>query len=177
MGEIQPPGAFGAYRLWLTAATVATWAGREKLSNENLDGTFVYGDHRVIYNAGAHYSGSPYTTPGYTSPVGALCGYDIIFPADDPFLGSTHMVLDWPVRDDTDQREQLMFWFLEQYGLPNMYRRYVIMFVNGAVINVADTNTVTIEITGSASGSNMNGNVYDNDTGQLVGTVSIINTS
>ncbi|HYV32141.1 MAG TPA: CotH kinase family protein, partial [Candidatus Binatia bacterium] len=58
-------------------------------------------------------------------------GYDIIFPADDPFLGSTHMVLDWPVRDDTDQREQLMFWFLEQYGLPNMYRRYVIMFVNG----------------------------------------------
>ncbi|PYJ03203.1 MAG: hypothetical protein DME25_12935, partial [Verrucomicrobia bacterium] len=131
VGEIQPPGAFGAYRLWLTTATVATWAGREKLSNENLDGTFVYGDHRVIYNAGAHYSGSPYTTPGYTSPVGALCGYDIIFPADDPFLGSTHMVLDWPVRDDTDQREQLMFWFLEQYGLPNMYRRYVIMFVNG----------------------------------------------
>ncbi len=132
VGETEPAGAFGAYRLWLTAATVATWTGREKLSNENLDGTFVAGNHRVIYNVGAHYSGSPYTTPTYTSPVGALCGYDIIFPEDDSFLGSAHMVLDWPIRDDTDQREQLMFWFLEQYGLPNMYRRYVIMFVNGA---------------------------------------------
>ena len=71
VGETQPPGAFGTYRLWLTSATVNTWATREKLSNENLDGTFVYGTNRVIYNAGGHYSGSPYTTPGYTSPVGA----------------------------------------------------------------------------------------------------------
>ncbi len=131
VGETQPGGAFGTYRLWLTAATVNTWATREKLSNENLDGTFVHGANRVVYNIGGHYSGSPYTSPGYTSPVGALCGYDIIFPTDDPFLGETHTVMDWPIRDDTDQREQLMFWLLEQYGLPNMYRRYVIMFVNG----------------------------------------------
>lgn len=131
VGETQPPGAFGTYRLWLTDSTVSTWAGREKTSNENLDGTFVYGTNRVIYNAGAHYSGSPYTSPGYTSPVGALCGYDIAFPEDDPFLSTTHIVLDWPVRDDTNQREQLMYWFLEQYGLPNNYRRYVVMFVNG----------------------------------------------
>ena len=131
VGETQPPGAFGTYRLWLTSATVTTWAGREKLSNENLDGTFAYGTNRVIYNVGAHYSGSPYTSPGYTSPVGALCGYDIAFPEDEPFLSSTHVVMDWPVRDDTNQREQLMFWLLEQYGLPNMYRRYVMMFVNG----------------------------------------------
>lgn len=131
VGETHPPGAFGTYRLWLTDATVATWAGREKTSNENLDGTFVYGTNRVIYNVGAHYSGSPYTSPGYTSPVGALCGYDIVFGDDDPFLSTTHIVLDWPVRDDTNQREQLMYWFLEQYGLPNNYRRYVIMYVNG----------------------------------------------
>lgn len=131
IGETHPPGAFGTYRLWLTDATVATWANREKNSNENLDGTFVYGTNRVIYNVGAHYSGSPYTSPGYTSPVGALSGYDIVFGEDDPFLSTTHIVLDWPVRDDTNQREQLMYWFLEQYGLPNNYRRYVIMFVNG----------------------------------------------
>ena len=113
------------------SATVATWSNREKTSNEDVDGTFVYGTNRVVYNVGAHYSGSPYTLPPYTSPVGALCGYDINFPADDAFLGTTHIVLDWPIRDDTDQREQLMFWLLDQYGLPNMYRRYVIMFVNG----------------------------------------------
>jgi len=131
VGETQPAGAFGTYRLWLTAATVTTWANREKVSNENLDGTFVYGTNRVVYNVGTHYSGSPYTSPGYTSPVGALCGYDIVFPEDESFLSTTHVVLDWPVRDDTNQREQLMYWFLEQYGLPNMYRRYVITIVNG----------------------------------------------
>jgi len=150
VGEAPPTGGFGTYRLWLTAATVTTWAGREKLSNEDLDGTFVYGDHRVVYNIGARYSGSPYTSPIYTSPMGALCGYDIFFPDDDPFLSSTHVVLDWPVRDDTDQREQLMFWFLEQYGLPNMYRRYVIMIVNGVrrgtiYDDVQNPSTDTIE--------------------------------
>lgn len=131
VGEVQPAGLFGTYRLWLTAATVNTWAGREKLSNENLDGTFVYGNFRAVYNVGAHYSGSPYTAPGYTSPVGALCGYDIIFPADDLFLDETHTILDWPIRDVTDQREPMMFWLLDQAGLPNMYRRSVILFVNG----------------------------------------------
>ena len=131
VGEAQPAGAFGVYRLWLTAATVNTWTSREKLSNENLDGTFVYGSTRAVYNVGGHYSGSSYTSPGYTSPVGALCGYDIALPADEPFLGETHTVMDWPVRDTTEQREQMMFWLLDQFGLPNMYRRYVIMYVNG----------------------------------------------
>jgi hypothetical protein len=131
IGEIQPPGAFGVYRLWLTAATVNTWATREKLSNENLDGTFVYGSSRAVYNIGGHYSGSSYTSPGYSSPVGALCGYDLAFPDDEPFLGETHIVMDWPVRDSTEQREQMMFWLLDQFALPNMYRRYVIMYVNG----------------------------------------------
>ena len=131
VGDVQPPGAFAVYRLWLTAATVNTWSTREKLSNEDLDATFVYGNTRAIYNAGAHYSGSPYTVPIYNSPVGALCGYDISMPQDDLFLGSAHTLMDWPIRDETDQREQLMFWLLDQAGLPNMYRRYVIMYVNG----------------------------------------------
>jgi hypothetical protein len=103
----------------------------EKMSNEALDTTFVYGTNRVIYNTGAFYAGSAYTSPGYDSPSGNLCGYDIIYPDDDSFLGDTHVTLDWPVRDETDQREQLMFWLLDQYGLPNLYRRYVHMFVNG----------------------------------------------
>src|SRR6185295_1116596 len=113
VGETQPAGGFGAYRLWMTAATVNTWATREKLSNEDLDCTFVYGNTRAIYNAGAHYSGSPYTTPIYNSPVGALCGYDISMPQDDLFLGSTHTIMDWPVRDETEQREQMMYWLLD----------------------------------------------------------------
>ena len=129
-GASVPGGGFASYRLLLTSATISTWATREKLSNEDLDGTFVYGSNRVVYNVGARYSGSSYTAPSYTSPIGALCGYDIIFPDDDLFLGDSHIILDWPVRDDTNQREQTQYWFLEQMGLPNMYRRNIIMFVN-----------------------------------------------
>ena len=131
VGDPLPTGAFGTYRFWLRGADVTTWANREKMSNEDIDTTFVYGTNRVIYNAGAHYSGSSYTSPGYDSPVGGLCGYDLNFPEDDALLGDTHFTLDWPIRDDTDQREQLMFWTLEQMGLPNMHRRYVTLYVNG----------------------------------------------
>ncbi len=130
-GERTLPEAFGTYRLWITQANVDQWAAREKMSNEDLDVTFVAGDHRVIYNAGAHYSGSAYTSPGYNSPVGALCGYDLRTPEDDLYLGERHLTLDWPVRDATNQREQLMFWFLEQLRLPNLHRRYVHLSVNG----------------------------------------------
>ncbi len=130
-GETTPPGALGTYHVWLTRAAHDHWATREKMSNEDVDATFVSSAGRVIYNAGAHYSGSSYTSPGYDSPTGGLCGYDLRFPKDDGFLGDTRLTLDWPIRDDTDQREQLMFWFLDQFGLPNMYRRYVHLFVNG----------------------------------------------
>ncbi|MEO6033657.1 MAG: lamin tail domain-containing protein, partial [Verrucomicrobiota bacterium] len=132
VGESLPPGAFGTYRLWITEATRLNWSNAEKqLSNEPFDATFVYGNSEVVYNVGTHYSGSPYTAPSYNGPTANLCGYDLLFPEDHALLGETHFILDWPVRDSTDQREQLMFWFLDQYGLPNNYRRYVNLFVNG----------------------------------------------
>jgi hypothetical protein len=132
VGEETPDNAFGAYHVWITAATISNWSNPEKkLSNEPFDVTFVYGNDKVVYNVGAHYSGSPYTSPSYNSPIGNLCGYDLTFPKDDTLLGDDHFILDWPTRDNTAQREQLMFWFLEHYGLPNNYRRYVNMFVNG----------------------------------------------
>lgn len=130
-GEPTGPGSIGTYRLWMTAATIQRWASREIMSNEGLDVTFVHGTNRVIYNAAARYSGSSYTGGIYNSPVGNLCGYDIAIPKDNPFLGGNRVLLDWPIRDDTYLREQLMFWFLERLGLPNMYRRHVHLYVNG----------------------------------------------
>jgi len=131
VGEFVPEGAFGTYRFWITQATHAFWSSRERMSNESLDCTFVYGNNRIIYNASAHYAGSAFTSPGYNTPTGNLCGYDILYPDDQPFLDATHVILDWPVRDSTNQREQFMFWLLDQYDLPNLYRRYVHLFVNG----------------------------------------------
>ena len=130
-GETLVPGAFANYRLWMTRADHDRWGSREKMSNEDIPVTFVLGNHRVIHGAGAHFSGSSYTSPGYTTPTGALCGYDVRFPGGEDLLGDNRLTLDWPIRDNTDQREQLMFWFLEQFGLPNLHRRHVHLHVNG----------------------------------------------
>ncbi len=131
VGEPAQGGDFAAYRLWVTAANVTTWSNREKFGNEPLDATFVYGGARAVYGAGAWYAGSEASTPGYNSPLGNLCGYNLTLPADDLVLAEDHFTLDWPVRDTTDQREQLMFWMAEQLHLPNLHRRYVHLFING----------------------------------------------
>ncbi len=131
VGEPASPGLLPDYRVWLTAANIQRWANREIMSNEDIDATFVFGGHRVIHNVGARYSGSSYTAGIYNSPVGNLCGYDITIPRDEPFLGDNRVLLDWPIRDSTALREPLMYWFLDQLGLPNMHRRHVHLFVNG----------------------------------------------
>lgn len=130
-GESTLAGTFGTYRLWMTRAAHDRWAAREKMSNEDVPVTFVVGSTRAIHGAGAHYSGSSYTAPIYNTPTGNLCGYNVRLPETDAFLGATQLTLDWPIRDNTNQREQLMYWFLEELGLPNMYRRYVHLVVNG----------------------------------------------
>ena len=92
VGERAQAGAFGAYRLWMTSATVAKWSAREKFGNEPVDATFIYGGVRAIYGAGAWYAGSEASTPGYGSPVsGPLCGYNVIVPPDDEVLAELAM--------------------------------------------------------------------------------------
>jgi len=115
----------------LTSASVNRWANRARYGDEPIDATFIYNNTRVVYGGGAWYAGSEASTPGYNSPIGGLCGYNITFPSDDRVLDEDHFTLDWPIRDATDLREQLMFWMAEQLHLPNMYRRHVHMFVNG----------------------------------------------
>jgi hypothetical protein len=132
-GEASPPGTFGTYRLWMTQANINTWAAREALSNEALDGTFVYGNTRVIYNAGGRYRGSPFIRPGYNGPTGNLCAYVWTLPKDDPFLGTDEINLDTlePGRDNTRQREKTSFWIAGQLGVPFSYQRYVHIYLNG----------------------------------------------
>ena len=130
-GDGAYAGGFATYRMWMSEETREIWSGREKMSNQPLGITFVYADQRVVYDAGAHFSGSAYTSPGYDSPTGRICGYDLTFPGDSMILGDDRLILDFPVRDPTAQREQLMYWFCDQSGLPNNYRRYVNVFVNG----------------------------------------------
>lgn len=136
-GETSPAGRLGVYRLWMTQATMGVWSSRLKLSNAGLDGTFVYGTNRVIYNVQALYAGSAYHAARYTTPTGVACDYKILFPSDDLFLGGDEATLVWPGLtggdpvDDTGQREQTAYWVGAQLGLPFNYQRYVHFYLNG----------------------------------------------
>ena len=185
VGEVLPSGAFGTYRFWMTQASHDFWATREGMSNEHVDMTFVYGTNRVVYNVGGRYSGSYYTTVTYNTPTGNLCGYSLNFPGDDLLLGESRVILDWPIRDDTNQREQLMYWFLEQLGLPNNYRRYVRLHVNGVQrgtvyddIQKHGGETVKEWFPDDSNGSLFKTDGWDeyNANGQRVGDPIILNT-
>src|SRR5258705_11981909 len=107
-GDAPMSGTFGIYRFWYTQATSDQWAHAPLSSNFPQDATMVYGDQRVIYNAGVRYAGSMTTSSSY-GPVPNLkmCGYAIDFPSDDRLLGATRANIDWPIRDAAAQREQI----------------------------------------------------------------------
>ncbi len=134
-GDTIPTGSFGHYHLWLTQNWINRWVSLPPLSNENHDGTWVDGGGRIIYDVVARYAGSPYHQD-YNSPVGNLCQYHCAMPADDLFLGTKsfnklHVPGNGPGDDQTLQREQTAFWMARQLGLPWLYRRYFVMYVNG----------------------------------------------
>jgi hypothetical protein len=138
-GDPQPLSSFGTYRIWITQATFNRWATREKLSNEALDATFVYGNQRVVYNTGVLYSGSPWHSPSYDTPTGNACSYKMIVPNDDLVLGAADFnKLHWPGNlggDETQQREKTTYWMADQLGLPYNYQRFLNLYVNGVQRN------------------------------------------
>ena len=133
-GDPTPNGTLGAYRLWMTAATRNLWTNRIKNSNTPLDITFVYGNSRVIYNASAQYSGSPFHTPAFSGPTGNSCDYDCNVPPDDRFLGETDFILAGPGTFGDDLsfiREQTMWWMARKLKLPSLHRRFCRVLING----------------------------------------------
>ncbi len=133
-GEPTPTGNMGIYRIWITEATRNTWSTRGRNSNTPLDATFVYGNSRIVYNASAQYSGSPFHTGGFNGPTGNNCDYDCNVPGDDRFLGETDFILSGPgtFGDDTSFiREQVAWWTARKLGLPSIHRRFCRVFVNG----------------------------------------------
>lgn len=134
VGEVQPTGNFPTYRIWTTQSTQTTWANRPELNNAPFDVTFVLDGKRVIYNTEALYAGSPYIAPGFSSPVAGRCGYSIELPKDDPFLGDSGLVLDWPGGhggESTAMQEQMAYWLASKLKLPYSHRYTIRLHVNG----------------------------------------------
>jgi regulation of enolase protein 1 (concanavalin A-like superfamily) len=139
-GGPVPASSFGTYRFWITGQSITNWSQREVLSNERILGTFVYGNQRVIYNAGARYSGSSAHQdmggPDY-SPVGTPNHYAFDMPGDDLLLGTDnfnkiHGAGNNHHDDNTLQRELVAYSVVESLGLPINHKRSVAMFINGA---------------------------------------------
>ncbi|MBM3845560.1 MAG: hypothetical protein FJ405_04645 [Verrucomicrobia bacterium] len=139
-GEPVAAGEFGAYRFWATGRSVTNWMRREVLSNEPIPGTFVYGDQRVIHEAGAHYAGSPahqdQAAPDF-SPIGTPNNYVFEVPKDEPVLGTerlnkVHGAGNNHHDDNTLLRETAAYWIASQVGLPANHKRFVSVFINGA---------------------------------------------
>jgi hypothetical protein len=140
-GDTATTGNLGVFRLWMTAANMNTWIARERLSNEALDSTFIYNNHRVVYFAGARYRGSPFIRPGYNTPTGNACAYVWVVPEDDLVLGEDELNLDSlepQGRDATALREITSFTILEQLGYPSSFQRFTHVVING--INNASRN-------------------------------------
>ena len=142
-GEVQMPGDFATYHLWLTSANSNRWATRNPMDNAPMDGTFVYNNSRVVYNALPYYSGSPWhRTNSTTGPAGPnRVDYVMSFPGDDAMLGSTDFVLNNPgnpeidvISDLSGMAEQTVNKIIDGMGpgLVHNHRRYIHLFVNGS---------------------------------------------
>jgi len=135
-GESVPSGSFPSYRIWMTQASFNAWDARNNLNNTLNDVTFVLGNHRVIYNVGAVYAGSPYIAPGFNTPTGSRCGYAIEIPPDDRFLGDAALQIDWPGghgNENTAIQEQMAYYITDQIDIAYSHRYFIRLTVNGVI--------------------------------------------
>ncbi len=140
-GEVQMPGDFATYHLWVSSVNSNRWHTRDTQNNTPMDGTFVYNNSRVIYNALPLYSGSPWhRTNATTGPAGPhRVDFEMNFPDDEPLLGTTDFVLNNPgnpdiftISDQSGVGEQTVYKIFEGLGAVHNHRRYIHMFVNGS---------------------------------------------
>ena len=152
-GEVQMPGSFATYHLWVTEATRVRWTTRpDKLNNAPLDGTFVYNNYRVIYNMLPQYGGSPWHvgSMGDISGGGGNNRVDFVanFPEDDQLLNTTDFVLNTvgnpsgtTASDTSAVAEQTSYEIFKALDIHYNNRRYVHVFVNGDQRSVTGNRT------------------------------------
>jgi hypothetical protein len=128
VGEPASGPSFGTYRMWITQASRNDWDSQPYRANNPYPITFIYNDVRAVYAAGGYYSGN---RDSHSDPLSGSVGYDVALPANEVILGSDKLTLDFPVRDPTNQREQLMHWFADQLKLPTLHRRDIYLYMNG----------------------------------------------
>jgi hypothetical protein len=129
-GEIPLSGLFGTHMIWMSTANVNVLTRRPPRSDEPLDITFVYGHHRVIYNARMRYRGNARPYPDYRD-----ASYSCSMPKSDRFLGSNEFQIDIPSRsyfDGTYMQEYHAYWTARKAGMAASTIRFIRVRVNGS---------------------------------------------
>ena len=150
IGDSLAPGVFGNYKVWIKAANSSYWSDQPKMSNEMIDCTFVYGDFRVVHNAGIRMRGSGWIRQRFSDPFDWIASYIVKVDKADRIIGSTSLNLDnlkqqdvWGrgVLDPTFIYERMSFWIGERIGVETCYQRYVLLYLNGDKKGVVFTDT------------------------------------
>lgn len=126
-------------RFFMSDENEAELLGRRVLSNQMLEGTFVFGNEDVYYNAQIRFAGSPWLRPGGDATEKS---YAVKAPKDEPFHGRKRgFNLD---EHATDGRERLVHWLLRRNAgatrLPYWDRQAIVRFA------LNDLGTVTYEL-------------------------------
>jgi len=150
VGDTLAPGVFGNYKMWLNATNSNYWSDQPKMSNEMIDGTFVYGDFRVVHNAGIRMRGSGWIRPRFGDPFVAIASYVVKVDKSDRVMGATSLNIDnlkqqdvWGrgVLDPTFLFERMSFWIGERLGVETCYQRFILLHLNGVKKGVVFTDT------------------------------------
>ncbi len=181
-GDVQMPGSFASYHLWFTDwspdGTRQRWEARDRLNNAQLDGTFVYNNYRVIYNAKPQYGGSPWHVGSMNGPLntGTRVDFVVNFPEDDVLLGQTDFILNTvgnpsgnTSSDTSGMAEQTSYEIFRGMGIHYNYRRYVHVFLNGQQRSITGnlTGNFIMEDSQQPNGDMINEWFPDDSDGQL----------
>ncbi|MDB6040800.1 MAG: wapA 2, partial [Verrucomicrobiales bacterium] len=120
-----PAGNIAHYHLWDSQASEGQ--RNNALNNTYRDTTMVYGNFRVIYNAGYRDKGSPFH--------GGAGSFSVINPDDEPLLGVTERIFRTTGNggpDDTGIRNRLCAWIGKSLGIPYLHSHFMQLYRNGA---------------------------------------------
>lgn len=82
----KPPTAYHSYRFYMTQANETELTSRRLLSNDLVDGSFVFGASAIYYESHARFAGSPFARAGLGG------SFRVVPPRDKPVHGRLRRV-------------------------------------------------------------------------------------
>jgi hypothetical protein len=126
-GDPVPFGTFAHYHMWDTAATESAFNSVGGLDNRMWDTTLVYGNARVIYNAGFRNKGSPYHN-GFGDFAVTVPKDELLLGIDDRVFASTGN----GGNEGTGMKGDVSSWIGEKMGIPFLHAHYMRLYRNGS---------------------------------------------